>query len=361
MTWRLASLGIFACAVAASSARAEDTVPRALPDRIEDVPSTKVDPFPAFDNFAWRAFIALNWPARADRRGEPDRAKALDDPGPRVWETFKSRWEAFPPEGVPTAGWDDFSQANPCGASVDSRERVVAAFEPYAEFNQAGFEPGKLDGTLVAQNRTYVRYEVRLNKTEFDAIVANGWRSFERAPTTAAPAHVPEGAVAVKAAWRVLTSADSATRARYYVVSGAEVVDVAASRAASRIVCSRQDLALVGFHVAIKTHYRPQWIWSTFEHVDNVPAIGEGEAREPDARAVGAPYSFNDPSGPQSDVSPGKTAPTARPVSADHPPEENPTPVQVVRKHPIRPQTMALNRLYWALPEVAARPGPITC
>ena len=46
------------------------------PTGIEDVPSTRLDPFPSFDNFAWRAFIALNWPSLTDtaHRGEPDRA-----------------------------------------------------------------------------------------------------------------------------------------------------------------------------------------------------------------------------------------------------------------------------------------------
>ena len=77
--------------------RREDAAPLVSPDRIDDVPSTKPDPFPAFDNFAWRAFVALNWPSLSDaaHRGEPDRAKALGDPGPRVWETFKSRYELF--------------------------------------------------------------------------------------------------------------------------------------------------------------------------------------------------------------------------------------------------------------------------
>src|SRR5208283_4023263 len=67
---------------------AEDGAPLASADRIEDVPSTRADPFPAFDNFAWRAFVAVNWPSLADpdQRGVPDRAKALGDPGPRVWE-----------------------------------------------------------------------------------------------------------------------------------------------------------------------------------------------------------------------------------------------------------------------------------
>ena len=75
------------------------------PDRIEDAPSIKPDPYPDFDNFAWRAFIALNWPSLTDpaHRGVPDRAKTLGDPGPRVWETFKARYELFQvgPDGRP--------------------------------------------------------------------------------------------------------------------------------------------------------------------------------------------------------------------------------------------------------------------
>lgn len=92
-------------------ALADDVEPKALPDRIVDVPATRPDPFPAFDNFSWRSFIALAWPAQTDaaHRGEPDRSKMLGDPGPRVWETFKSRYELFQrgPNGqaLPPAKW----------------------------------------------------------------------------------------------------------------------------------------------------------------------------------------------------------------------------------------------------------------
>jgi hypothetical protein len=74
-------------------AAAGDVAPLVSPDRIEDAPSIKPDPYPDFDNFAWRAFIALNWPSLTDLayRGVPDRARTLGDDGPRVWETFKSR------------------------------------------------------------------------------------------------------------------------------------------------------------------------------------------------------------------------------------------------------------------------------
>ena len=76
----LVAVGLAAAVVLETGrARAEDVQPRVSPDLIDDVPSTKPDPYPAFDNFAWRAFVALAWPALTDpaHRGEPDRAKSL--------------------------------------------------------------------------------------------------------------------------------------------------------------------------------------------------------------------------------------------------------------------------------------------
>src|SRR5260370_8670332 len=108
-------------------AAAEDVTPFLSPDRVEDVPSTKADPFPAFANFAWRAFVALNLPSLLDPadRGVPDRARSPGDPGPRVWETFKSRYELFQiaPDGRPLTPSPCASDhgPNPCGADVDNR------------------------------------------------------------------------------------------------------------------------------------------------------------------------------------------------------------------------------------------------
>jgi hypothetical protein len=338
---------------------AEDIAPLVSPDRIEDVPSTKPDPFPAFDNFAWRAFVSLNWPSLADAapRGVPDRAKTLGDPGPRVWETFKSRYELFQagPDGRPIApaSWATYDALNLCGPEVGNRARTLASFEPFLDFNQASFIPGVAANPLVAQNRTYTRYEVRINEPEYSALASSGWSRGENLPDEAHPARLPAGSIAVKAAWRLLTAADTpAIRARYYVVENAEVVDVAKTLAAGRIVCSKNDVALVGLHIVVRTKYRPQGLWSTFEHVDNVPPAGMGEAREPDAKDAGAPYSFFDASKPDLGLWPTFGAPDTLPVSLDHPPKIDPQPMQVVRRHPIHAETMAMNRAYWALPGI---------
>jgi hypothetical protein len=340
-------------------AAAQDVAPLVSVDRIEDVPSTRVDPFPAFDNFAWRAFVALNWPSLTDpaHRGVPDRAKTLGDPGPRVWETFKSRYEAFQvgPDGRPIAPqpWATYDALNPCGADVDSRAKTLATFDPFMDFNQSAFLPGVAANTLVAQNRTYTRYEVRINEPEYSALASSGWSEGRNLPDEARPAHLPAGSIAVKAAWRLLTAADTpAIRARYYVVENANVVDVAETVAAGRTVCSKRDVALVGLHLVIKTKYRPQGLWATFEHLDNVPPAGAGEAREPDAKDAGAPYSFFDASKPELGLWPTFGSPDTLPVSLDHPPKIDPAPMQVVRRHPIHPSTMAMNRSYWALPGI---------
>jgi len=342
---------------AALSADKSEIAPAVSADRLPDVSPPVGDPFPAAANFAWRAFIALNWPASREpaARGAADRTESLADFGKRVWETFKSDYELFPlgEDGrpIPPTPWTSYAGRNPCGAGVDNREKTIASLAPFADFNQPSFAPGEPANPLVAQNGAYTRYEIHFNEPEFSAIAASGWSQGLNLPDASRPARLPVGSVAVKAAWRPLAPGEApAARARYYVES-AEIVDVAKTLAAGRVVCSRSDLALVGLHIAIKTKSRPQWVWSTFEHVDNVPPAGAGDAREPDAREAGAPYSYFDPAKPARLWPPLGSKDTA-PVDWSHPPKLNPEPMQVMRRYPIQPEIMAMNRAYWTLPGV---------
>ncbi len=362
---RVASLGFGAAAILVSggltaplpagSANAGGELPTVSPDPIDDAPLTAGDSFSVVDNFAWRAFIALNWPSKIEAadRGVPDRAKSLGNSGKRVWETFKSDTELFQvgDDGRPItpAPWASYDGRNPCG--VDNRGKTIAGFAPFADFNQPSFAVGEPANPLVAQNGAYTRYEIHFNEPEFSTLAESGWSQGRNLPDENHPAHFPVGSLAVKAAWRPLTATDTpAVRARYYVES-AEIVDVAKTLAAGRVVCTTGDLALVGLHIAIKTKSRPQWVWSTFEHVDNVPPAGAGETREPDAKDAGAPYSYFDPSKPNKLWPPLGSA-NALPVDWMNPPKLHPMPMQVVRRYPIHAETMALNRAYWALPGV---------
>lgn len=325
-----------------------------VPDRVEDVPqlTPEFDKFPELDNFAWRAFVAVNWPSLTDpaHRGVPDRTKTPGDPGPRVWETFKARHELFQvgADGSPIAPppWATYDAVNPCGADVDGRAKTLASFDPFMDFNQFA-SPGVAANALVAQNRTYTRYETRLNEPEYSALALNGWSQGRNLPDQDNPARLPTGSIAVKAAWRLLTAADTpAVRARYYVVENANVVDVAKTLAARRVVCSTGDVALVGLHIVIRTLHRPQGVWASFEHVDNVPPAG---ATEPDAKNAGAPYSYFNASKPKLGLWPEFGSPGTQPVSLANPPKIDPEPMQVVRRHPIHLSTLAMSRYYWTL------------
>ena len=351
---RLAAFACLSLAVPLGGAvRAEAAnAPQISPDRLDDAPPGGDDRSVIAD-FAWRAFIALNWPSRLDERGEPDRARSLGDPGPRVWETFKSDYELFQSGGdgraVAPTPWTSAEALNPCGAGA--RNRTIASFSPFADFNQPSFTPGEPANPLVAQNGAYTRYEIHFNQAEYETIAAAGWAEGKNLPDAAHPAQFPAGSIEVKAAWRPLNQADGPeTRARYYVET-ADIVDVEKTLAAGRTVCATSEVALVGLHIVVKTKSRPQWVWSTFEHVDNVPPAGEGEAREPDARDAGAPYSYFDGQKPRKLWPPYGSASTV-PVSFSRPPHLNPEPIQVVRRHPIDARIMDMNRAYWALPGI---------
>jgi hypothetical protein len=346
---QLASVAIAAAAMIASfvagmmPAHAQIPPPIVSPDRVPDVPPTPpgMSPFPFFDNFSWRAFIALNWPARpgAANRGQPDRTRAFGDTkGPRVWETWKSRYEIFQPGGAIPTPWASYAGQNPCGSGFSNEVTTLSSFSAFSDFNQAVFSLSKVGNPLVAQTQTYARYEVRANQQEFDSIVGNKWYLAANlpGPNNAVPFNLQS--MEVKAAWRILTDKDTpAIRSRYYVVPNAQVFDVVAGK------CTLQDIALVGFHIVTKTPDRPQWIWSTFEQVDNVPGL----TTEPKPPA-GIPLSFNNPSQPQT-LTPPRAPP---PISSTNPPVATPTAMQVVRKQKIQPDTMNTNAAYWNLPQI---------
>jgi hypothetical protein len=323
-------------------------IPQVSPDRVDDVADMPHAPFEElfgwFDDFSWRAFIALNWPALpgAANRGRPDRSKNFGDQDrPRVWETWKARFEVFAPgKPAPTpAPWTSYAGDNPCG-NVSNEIKTLSAFSHFHDFNQALFSLKTLANPLVAQNRTYTRYEVRINEMHFDSIVKNKW--YAKLPTRSNPGTFQDGSIEVKAAWRILNAHDTDDAKKRFYVTKAMVFDPGATARSRTIVCTEQSVALTGFHIVIKTPVRHQWIWSSFEHVDNVPPV----TSEP-AKPANVPYSYNS-GGPPKDLSPSRRPPAI--TSSNY--VADPNPMQVVRKRKINDYTMNKNRAYWARPEI---------
>ena len=184
-----------------------------------------------------------------------------------------------------------------------------------------------MGGTLTDQHGNLVRYEIRMNKPIFDEIVAKSYyntQGQDAAPFIFFPANVME----VKAAWRELTAADGeAVKRRFY--RRIALIYTPASGGAPA-TCVRAEVGLVGLHVIQKTASRPQWIWATFEHVDNVPPFKAGP---PPGRTL--PYSFNNPACPPDRCPPNRSTEKNRQPTG--------VPTQVTRVVDVGDEAQAVN------------------
>ena len=241
---------------------------------------TSADQQPWFDTFSWQEFIALNWPAVDGQRGvakNPNDVMAFrsafaqsasGDYPEVVWGSWKQAYELFEQGSVRPTVWSSFAAVLPC---VNPLPTVPKTFldAMNLDINQSFSRP------LIDQKRNYTRYEIRINEAEYNLI-----RGDDNAPTSwlyittnfiaAQPINFPSstnstlGVVEVKAAWKQMTSSDDPKR--YYVVNALVLVDPQTKAA------QYQKMGLVGFHIAHKTSPFKEWVWSTFEHVDNVTA-----------------------------------------------------------------------------------------
>jgi len=324
--------GLFAMPVAAqeftpcpSPAATTPTVTIA-PEMLDDVcipPDFAGNPIAYFDDFSWRAFLALVWPAKQDQRGKPDATLPVGTIGrPTVFETFKAEWEVFQPDGKAPAAWSKYDGDNPCNLTgIVFGDILLASFSKFSNLGMADFGP-KLTGALVAQNATYVRYSVGFNESEFTTI--KNKTAYLRA-SLASNVSFQSGAIDIKAAW--IDMRDIPNPDRYYTRQ-AWLFDLESN------ACAKTAVGLVGLHIVVKTASRPQWIWTTFEHVDNVPP----------APGAPGPFTFNDRSG--------------TPMPADNPvkfpiPLKPPGPYNVERLKPIHPSTAATNSAYQHALQVA--------
>jgi hypothetical protein len=207
------------------------------------------------DFYAWREFIALNWPANTSKCGADLERTILDSSGPRVWQTWSLGSEVMVPNGTKPSAW--------CPAS---RTKETQTFNYRDTVLSVG-------GVLIDQNGRFSRHETRLNEDVYNYLVTNnlwnkaGHRNAQiNMPT--GPNDLlcngqccgPTGAIMVKASWKVLGANDD--KSRFYTLQ-ATLLD--ASQPAL--------LGLVGFHIAHKTATQKKWIWATFEHVDNVTKL----------------------------------------------------------------------------------------
>lgn len=210
-----------------------------------------------FDEYSWQLFVALNWPAQDGQRGSPDCTKQPGGGGYTVWQTYKSVEEIFLPNAANPGPWNSVLTARSLGLIN------IAALKNTSLQNHVDQAIG---GWLIDQAGNPTYYDIAANETSYNYIVANNFYN-ANVVSNASSIKFPNGVIEVKSSWRILTSKDNASR---YLNMIAQVTTFDAQGKPNGV--AQQLLGLVGLHIITKPAGYPQWVWSTFEQIDNVPA-----------------------------------------------------------------------------------------
>ena len=267
--------------------------------------------------FAWREFIALNWPsvdpAATGKRGRPDTTadfvsikKGADGSFPLlVWQTYRHKNELFPADGktdpsfnskMPTykyklGGSGTLTPADP--------GNTLSLFNNLDESSQIGL------CTMYAHNTTRIVYEAKVNRGMFDYANASKLTSCDgngHCPTLvtaiantkgnlaayggicAMPKGAPgpvvmlpcgdasvagdagEGAIEVKAAWRALTQKEI-DGGHFYM---RKVIYYSGQQFGPTTLQYHNAIyGLIALHIIHKTKSFPTFVFASWEQIDN--------------------------------------------------------------------------------------------
>jgi hypothetical protein len=258
-----------------------------------------------FDVFAWKAFLALNWAAKPN--GEPDPSKDFSDlESPRVWEFWEPSSRIFLPHGERPAAWSN----NPSVATLDHFKAGWRMNITANEGKQA------FSGPLIDQNKNWVHYVSLVNRPEFDYLVSNelynleGQAAYLQEHRIEFPKNddASYGAIEIKLAWKILTPEEE--RSGRFLVRRIPIVRYRPPRPQPETPVipahksgrtsdngtspapEEKTVGLIGMHIAMHTRSSPQWIWATFEQVDNTrldPATAESSHPLPPKPSLSSP------------------------------------------------------------------------
>lgn len=246
-----------------------------------------------FDVFSWNSFLALSHGldgAFGDRDGD----------NVTTWEVWPNEGDLFRPGGAEPPEWlaGDPPPPTPvppvCAGKGQPGDRVLTQIGKQPLLVEASLQPFE-SGPLIDVHGRYARFGITMNQPFYQYVRDHGLysRAGQQAfadgggrvdfPCGCAPdpsgASCPpggqQGAIMVKAAWKVLDTAAGDDPSRFHTTHALVVTPATESAPES---CERQLLGLVGLHIVTKTQTEPQWVWSTFEQVDNVPERGTEEA-----------------------------------------------------------------------------------
>ncbi len=308
-----------------------------------------------FDVFSWNSFLAVNHSPAGGFGGEGGDNRT-------VWQAWPAAGDIFLPGGAEPAAWPD-GQPPPahdvpaaCQGIDPSATLVLSQIAKRPNILESANEPFE-SGPLIDTHGYYARFEITVNQEMYQYILDNelysqtGQSAFSTAGKTVSfpcgcviagehsganiPHDCPEGgqqgAIMVKASWKILDTDAGDDPSTFHTAKALVLTEPQDGEPAT---CTEQLVGLVGLHIGHKTQAAPQWIWSTFEHVANVPTQGQ-------PIPAGAAYNFFIPDCTDCNAvnqpPPQPWDPHVQPVTADS------GKSQVMRVIPIPDATVSMN------------------
>ncbi len=234
----------------------------------------------------------------------PADGRPIDQATPNTktkWEdkaNIKQLLDVMLPGGAASEWTDKIPPPPGCKSQFDANPDLMVIDMIEETFNQ----PFKT-GALIDQQGNYALFDILMNRQMFDYIKKHKLYSKREQLSAAnsnlkidfpAGANPPDGQVEggdpggiiIKVSWKILDS-DQEKR-KFHTVDA--LVSLPRHDPATEPPCLRKTLGLIGFHVMHKTKSRLPWVWTSFEHVDNVP-----EEQEVKSRKLKPSYSFYNP------------------------------------------------------------------
>lgn len=243
----------------------------------------------AFDFNSWLTFLAINAPASGGVIGKD---------APTVWEKWEGVDSIFLAGGQTPKPWGHGGGRPPaCKGQPD-----------YPVIQMVAKTPGVLTdtiqpfntGPLIDQNGQYVRYEILVNQPMFEYIAQNTLYNTQGQEKFQGPIDFPEatlnegtttgtmGAIVIKASWKLL-DLKKEDPSKFHTAK-VLIYNPPLKNPPAPEGCFPATVGLTGIHIVHHTSGEPQWIWATFEHVDNDPSASEVKAG-----ALRDHYNFYDP------------------------------------------------------------------
>jgi len=237
-----------------------------LTNRQQSANLAKSDPV----TYGWDLFFYTTWPALSGpaQRGRPDAKKKFGS-GPVVWETWKNSSETYLCDGHAPAKWFTTEPIPPTLCPAAPSPIGLPQPSDSGDLWQEMTGNSEVDGFPAKDNASEdLLYEIRMDQSTFDYVVTRALYNLDgqiKYAATKGKLDFDWTAMEVKASWRWLdTTQEGCTAQDYFTANGLW----AEKDSSGKFVKWRTGvMGLTGLHIITKA--LPQWVWITFEQVNN--------------------------------------------------------------------------------------------